>query len=590
MKKIISLIVALALIFSFCITASAAGNATLNGNTSVTAGSNVELTLNVNGCADATSIAVSVSFDSDFELVSGTWLKSGSLGGEFDTSTKKSALGRLTSPNVNGDVFKLVLKAKTASATAKNVSINFIAKNGSNEIMNVTPSKSLQINCSTHKYGSYTNKDANHTRTCSVCGHVETAAHTWNSGSVTKAATCKETGVKTYTCTACKATKTEIIAKTNNHTWGNWNTTKQPTCTTPGTATKTCSTCGKTENQTINATGHSMGAWSQSKAPTCTANGEEKRSCSKCNHTETRTVKALGHSFSNPTVTKQPTCTETGVETGKCTRCGQTTTNTIKAKGHNFGAWADTKPATCTEGGVQERKCTACDTAETRNTEALGHDFENPTIVKEPSISSTGLKEGKCKRCGETTSEIIPCSVKDDTTGTLFEANEGVFTAGTELKIEEIKKDNPTFESAKNILKDVCNEFILYDITAVLNGATVQPNGEVTVTFNIPDGFGKDVAIFFVSDDGTYEKLESEVNEDGKTITAKLNHFSNYAVCKLSDSKAEISTDKAEPEISTDKTENAKNNTVLYLIIAVAALAVIAGVTAFIILKKKKQI
>lgn len=187
MKKVISLIVALALIFSFCITASAAGNATLNGNTSVTAGSNVVLTLNVNGCADATSIAVSVSFDYNFELVSGTWLKSGALS-KFDTSTKKGALGGLTASNVNGDVFKLVLKAKAASATAKNVSINFIAKNGSNEIMNVTPSKSLQINCSRHKYGSYTEAKENHTCTRSVCGHMETAAHTWNSGSVTKAA------------------------------------------------------------------------------------------------------------------------------------------------------------------------------------------------------------------------------------------------------------------------------------------------------------------------------------------------------------------------------------------------------------------
>lgn len=492
--------------------------------------------------------------------------------------------------NLNGDIFKLTLKAKQASSQEQSVSVSVEYKSGTTVVGSNSSSVKIKAVCKNHTYGEYSKvNDSQHKHVCTVCEYEEKVNHTWNSGSVTKAATCKEEGVKTYTCTACKATKTETIAKTNNHTWGNWNTTKQPTCTTPGTTTKTCSTCGKTENQTINATGHSMGAWSQSKAPTCTASGEEKRSCSKCNHTETRTVKALGHSFSNPTVTKQPTCTETGVETGKCTRCGQTTTNTIKAKGHKFGEWTDTKAATCTEGGVQERKCTVCDTVETRNTEALGHDFENPTIVKEPSISNTGLKEGKCKRCGETTSEIIPCSVKDDTTGTLFEANEGVFTAGTELKVEEIKKDNPTFESAKNILKDVCNEFILYDITAVLNGAKVQPNGEVTVTFNIPDGFGKDVAVFFVSDDGTYEKLESEVNEDGKTITAKLNHFSNYAVCKVSDNKAEISTDKAEPEISTDKTENAKNNNVLYLIIAALAIAVIVGVTVFI-MKKKKQI
>lgn len=183
----------------------------------------------------------------------------------------------------------------------------------------------------------------------------------------------------------------------------------------------------------------------------------------------------MGQSFSNPTVTKAPTCTETGVESGKSSRCGQTTTNVMKSKGHKFGAWEDTKPATCTEGGTKERKCTDCGAAETKSTEALGHDFENPTIIKAATISETGLKEGKCKRCGETASEVIPCTARDEATGTLFEANEGVFSAGTELTVEEIKTDNPIFDSANNILKDICNEFKLYNIKALLNGAEVRP-------------------------------------------------------------------------------------------------------------------
>lgn len=196
-----------------------------------------------------------------------------------------------------------------------------------------------------------------------------------------------------------------------------------------------------------------MGAWTQSKAPTCTAAGEEKRSCSKCSHSETRALKALGHSFSHPTVTKEPTCTETGTETGKCSRCGHEASNSIKATGHKFGAWENVKEATCKEGGTQKRVCSKCKAEETKATEALGHDFENPTIVKAATISETGIKEGKCKRCGETTSEVIPCSAQDEATGTLFEANEGVFAAGTQLTVEEIKTDNPTFDSAKIYLR-----------------------------------------------------------------------------------------------------------------------------------------
>ena len=54
---------------------------------------------------------------------------------------------------------------------------------------------------------------------CSVCGEVFVAQevipmveHTWGAGRVTTAATCLTDGVRTYTCSVCKGTKTEVIA------------------------------------------------------------------------------------------------------------------------------------------------------------------------------------------------------------------------------------------------------------------------------------------------------------------------------------------------------------------------------------------
>ncbi len=41
--------------------------------------------------------------------------------------------------------------------------------------------------------------------------HVEKANHTWNAGAITKAAKCEETGIRTYTCTTCNATRSETI-------------------------------------------------------------------------------------------------------------------------------------------------------------------------------------------------------------------------------------------------------------------------------------------------------------------------------------------------------------------------------------------
>ena len=324
MKRIISFLVCIILMMSVCITASAAGSSTLNGNSSVTVGSNIEFTVNVSGCSDATSIAVAVSYDGGFELVSGTWLKSGSIT-KFDTATNKGALGGLSTPDVNGNLFKLVLKAKTASASNQNVSVNVIAKNGSTEIMNVTPSKSVKIDCATHTYGAYSKvNDSQHKHTCTVCGHTETANHTWNGGTVTKAATCKETGVKTYTCTACNATKTENIAKTANHSYGAWTTTKEPTCTDAGTQTRTCSVCGNSESKSVSAKGHSWGGYQVTKQPTCADAGTQTRTCSVCGKVETQEIaKLTTHSYKAVQVVP-PTTTTQGYTVYKCTVCGAT--------------------------------------------------------------------------------------------------------------------------------------------------------------------------------------------------------------------------------------------------------------------------
>ncbi|MDE5605347.1 MAG: fibronectin type III domain-containing protein [Eubacterium sp.] len=72
--------------------------------------------------------------------------------------------------------------------------------------------------------------------------------HNYDNGKVTKKATCKAKGVKTYTCTICGETKTETIAKTA-HTYKT--TTTKATTKKNGSITKKCSVCGSTTKTTI---------------------------------------------------------------------------------------------------------------------------------------------------------------------------------------------------------------------------------------------------------------------------------------------------------------------------------------------------
>ena len=54
---------------------------------------------------------------------------------------------------------------------------------------------------------------------CSICGEViygaviKASGHKWDDGVITKEPTETEDGIKTYTCTECKETKTEKIDK-----------------------------------------------------------------------------------------------------------------------------------------------------------------------------------------------------------------------------------------------------------------------------------------------------------------------------------------------------------------------------------------
>ena len=89
--------------------------------------------------------------------------------------------------------------------------------------------------------------------------------HTWNAGDVTKTPTCKETGVKTYTCTAedCDETKTEELPKLTVHTWDEGIVTKEATGYEEGVKTYTCAVCSETREESLPKNGWELaeGNW-----------------------------------------------------------------------------------------------------------------------------------------------------------------------------------------------------------------------------------------------------------------------------------------------------------------------------------------
>ena len=143
---------------------------------------------------------------------------------------------------------------------------------------------------------------------CSVCSAVlveqevvPAKGHRWDGGKITIAPTCTGTGVKTYTCTACAATRTETVSATG-HTVVTV-AKVEPTCTQPGRAAGTkCSVCGEVLSglTEIKATGHTE-VIDAAVEPTCTKTGlTEGKHCSVCSAVlvKQEVVPALGFTVS----------------------------------------------------------------------------------------------------------------------------------------------------------------------------------------------------------------------------------------------------------------------------------------------------
>ena len=304
-----------------------------------------------------------------------------------------------------------------------------------------------------HSYGEWTkHDDKQHKHSC-VCGDTQYAAHTWDSGKVTKAATCKDAGEKLYTCTACGETKTEAIAKTNNHTYGSWekNTaenhkhtckvcgnvetaahiwdngkvTVKPTSTTKGQTVYTCTLCGETKTvETDYSHSHSYGIkWHYD-------NNMHWHECTGCGSKQT----PRAHTFGEAKIITPATHTSTGKAEYKCTVCGATVEKEIaKITEHNFGEWS------AFDGEKHVRSC------ECGEKEYASHTAGEWETVKEATYTSTGEKVRKCTVCGTVVSrEEIPAKVKDTTkpvdTTTTNKTETTTTTSSTSAKQTETTK------------------------------------------------------------------------------------------------------------------------------------------------------
>ena len=371
-----------------------------NGNKSVT----IPITPAKLHNADGTyTESANASAGDTINYVSGVW--GGTPCAHENTELRNAKDATCTVPGYTGDTYCKDCGEKIGTGTA-------IPAKGHTEVID----EAVAATCTTP--GKTEGKH------CSVCNEILVAqevipakGHSWDKGVITTSPTCSDAGVKTYTCTVCSETKTEVLDATG-HT--PVDVAEQPaTCTEAGhTAGVKCSVCGATISgiEEIPATGHTE-VIDEAVAATCTTPGKtEGKHCSVCNEVlvPQEEIPAKGHTEVIDEAVAA-TCTTPGKTEGKhCSVCNEVLVpqEEIPAKGHTE-VIDEAVAATCTTPGKTEGKhCSVCNEVLVPQEEipAKGH-----TEVIDEAVAATctesGKTEGKhCSVCNEilVAQEVIP--------------------------------------------------------------------------------------------------------------------------------------------------------------------------------------
>lgn len=333
-------------------------------------------------------------------------------------------------------------------------------------------------------------------------------------------------------------------------------------------------------------------------AATCTSTGNiEYGQCTVCNKyfgdadgtteitLEQMVTVKTAHTLSHTTATGA-TCTEHGF-TGDtyCTLCGikLSSGSDTDALGHTGGVATCNTKAVCTRcsqeygaynaenhsGGTEVKNARAATETEegyTGDTVCLGcgtviktgevisrlehtHSFSEWTVTREATLDNEGVERRECS-CGEFEERSIPKLISSmySSVGNITISSDSGFSANTVLTVMDVSENIGSVLNGSAVNKAVANIAVVgenakilsaFDISLLLDGKKVQPNGMVKVKIPMPENSDRyeQLTVVYIEDDGSVTKLVTTVTDDGM-FEFETDHFSLYAIVGVSRSNA----------------------------------------------------
>ncbi len=362
-------------------------------------------------------------------------------------------------------------------------------------------------------------KDGEKTRTCSVCGAVETEpvaklahTHDWS------AEWSKDETYHWYDCLKnCGETKDKA-----DHTWDGGTVMTEATEQAAGLMELKCTVCGETKQETIPQLEHKH-VWDGGKvtlSPSCTINGEMTYTCA-CGETRTDIIAAKGHNFSEDWQTDDAShyhdCLNgCGVKSGEAA--------------HAWGEGITTKQPTATTPGEMTYECTVCKKLKTKEIPVTAPDDGSISAEVQPGDNAPKTEIDTPEE------ELIKAVLKPE--------EQDIVKSGVNVKIiltvEDATLTAPPADKAKvetaisGIADCKLGQYLDVNMLKVIGGAqekVTETRSPITVTFEIPAALrGSDRAYSVIRvHDGVTDVLR-DGDSDPDTVTIETDKFSTYAL------------------------------------------------------------
>ncbi len=203
MKKILTLLIAMIMIFSIPTTAHAAtAKITVSGATAKR-GQMVYLDVTLSDCKKANTLGISMEYDSSVlkKVASDcSWENKGTIE-DFSVSKDNGVWGIKKAKDINGKICTLAFRIKANAAIEDTeVTCKVVVKNDSKTIGTYTAKATVSVTCE-HSYGEWEQKDDTvHKKVCKYCEYEKTVEHNWVKSSENEELT-------VYTCEQCGMSK-----------------------------------------------------------------------------------------------------------------------------------------------------------------------------------------------------------------------------------------------------------------------------------------------------------------------------------------------------------------------------------------------